>query len=68
MLFENSERLEIGIYHPPSNDRPPVESYQPPSSTPEQTAVLEKFVEVLKAGEGGVKVEEDMELVRFKKV
>jgi hypothetical protein len=66
VAFENTERLEIGVYHPPSGDRT-LES-PPPKSTDVQAAALAQFAEIVKAGEGGIKVEEDMELVRFKKV
>nr|AOR51857.1 2-dehydropantoate 2-reductase/6 phosphogluconate dehydrogenase C-terminal domain-like protein [Phaffia rhodozyma] len=67
VLFENTERLEIGVYHPPSIDRPSAESYKAPSSTESQLADLNRFVEMLKSGEGNVKIEDDMELIRFKK-
>ncbi|CED83343.1 panE, apbA [Phaffia rhodozyma] len=61
------KRLEIGVYHPPSIDRPSAESYKAPSSTESQLADLNRFVEMLKSGEGNVKIEDDMELIRFKK-
>lgn len=64
--FENTERLEIGVYHPPSAERT-LES-PPPKSSDAQSAALAQFAELVKAGEGGIKLEEDMELVRFKKV
>ena len=39
-----------------------------PKPTDVQTAALNQFAEIVKAGEGGIKLEDDMELVRFKKV
>ncbi|KAL7413147.1 ketopantoate reductase PanE/ApbA-domain-containing protein [Mrakia frigida] len=64
--FENTERLEIGVYHPPSEGR--TLDTPLPKPTDVQTAALNQFAEIVKAGEGGIKLEEDMELVRFKKV
>lgn len=72
VLFERTERLEIGVYHPPTDGRPPVTDDSAAAWVPKPTAVqaaaLTKFKEVLEAGGGAVTIEQDMELFRFRKV
>lgn len=62
----------MGVYHPPTEGRPPVTNASAKAWVPEPTAVqaeaLSKFKEILEAGGGAVDIEQDMELFRFRKV
>jgi hypothetical protein len=62
----------MGVYHKPTDGRPPVTDASAKVWVPEPTAVqaeaLSQFKAILEAGGGAVDIEQDMELFRFRKV
>lgn len=71
LLLKPALLLLQGVYHPPTDGRPPVTDASAKAWVPEPTAVqaeaLSKFKEILEAGGGAVSLEQDMELFRFRK-
>jgi hypothetical protein len=57
----------LGIYHPPPPSLSSSSHRSIPKPTPKQSQSLQRFVEILNKGEAITKVEQDMELTRFKK-